>query len=104
MLSLRFALLVTAIFSLGASYPASGAEVRLQKQSPDQLKSVCQKVGGSFSQDSSGYGCGTDCRGGSGTDCSVFCRTTGGCTAQVIGSRRPRTVEQALQPSTGKRR
>jgi hypothetical protein len=100
-LLIRLALLVAAILSAAAANPASAAEVRLLKQSVDQLKITCQKVGGSFSQDSGGYACGTDCLGHAGTDCSVFCQNAGGCTAQVIGSRRPRTVEQALQPKNG---
>jgi hypothetical protein len=99
--SVRLALLITAILSAAAANPASAAEVRLRKQSVDQLKVTCQKVGGSFSQDSGGYACGTDCRGNAGTDCTVFCKNAAGCTAQVIGGRRPRTVEQALQPKNG---
>ena len=96
-------LLVAAMVTAATAYPTSAAEVRLPKQSVDQLKSACQKVGGSFSQDGVGYACGTDCRGGAGTDCSVFCKNGGGCTAQVIGSRRPKTVEETLQPKAGGR-
>ena len=80
-----------------AASSASAAEVSFKKSSADELKAVCQKVGGSFSTDNSGYGCGTDCKGGSGTDCTVFCPANGSkCTAQTMGSRRPKTVEQAL--------
>ena len=82
-----------------ATTAAGAAEVSLQKASADELKAVCQKAGGSFSTDNSGYGCGTDCKGASGTDCTVFCPTNGKrCTAQVTGARRPKTAELALAP------
>jgi len=83
------------------AHPAFAAEVRIGKHSPEELKAVCQKLGGSFSQDAGAYACGTDCAGGPGTDCSVFCKTGSACTAQVIGSRRPKTLEQALQSKRG---
>jgi len=89
--------------ALAASF-ASAAEVNLKKMSSDDLKAVCQKAGGSFSTDNSGYGCGTDCKGASGTDCTLFCSATGkSCTAQVIGSRRPKTAELALAPKSGRK-
>ena|SRR3974390_3485144 len=85
--------------------PSGAAEVNLKKSSADELKMLCQKVGGAFTQDNSGYGCGTDCRGGKGTDCTVYCPSTDKrCTAQVEGARRPKTFEQALAPvSKGKK-
>jgi len=62
---------------------ASAAEVTLQKLSSDELKAVCQKVGGSFSPDKTGYGCGTNCKGAAGTDCTVYCpETAKKCTAK----------------------
>jgi hypothetical protein len=83
---------------------ANAAEVSLQKSSADELKAVCQKVGGSFSTDNSGYGCGTNCNGASGTDCTVFCPTSGKrCTAQVTGARRPKTAELALAPKSARK-
>lgn len=85
--------------------PSAAAEVNLQKTSAEGLKAVCEKSGGSFSQDGSGYGCGTDCHGGKGTDCIVFCPTSAKrCTAQVDGARRPKTLEQALTPISKHRR
>ena len=87
-----------------AAAPAVAAEVSLQKSAPDDLKAVCQKAGGSFSTDNSGYGCGTDCKGASGTDCTVFCPTSGKrCTAQVTGARRPKTAELALAPKSARK-
>ena len=87
-----------------ASSCASAAEVNLKKMSSDDLKAVCEKAGGSFSTDNSGYGCGTDCKGASGTDCTLFCSASGkSCTAQVIGSRRPKTAELALAPKSGRK-
>jgi hypothetical protein len=98
---IAFACLVALAF---AASSVSAAEVNLKKSSADELKAVCQKVGGSFSTDNSGYGCGTDCKGASGTDCTVFCSATGkSCTAQVTGARRPKTVELALAPKTARK-
>jgi hypothetical protein len=72
----------------------------LPKTSPDALKSACDTAGGKFSQGSMGYGCGTDCKGGPGTDCIVHCFPgKKKCTAQVIGGRRPHSVAQALTKS-----
>ncbi len=84
------------IAGLGLSSPSLARDMRLEKQTPDQLKAVCDKVKGSFSQDKSGYGCGTDCKGGPGTACMVYCQPDKKCVAQVVGARRPRTVESAL--------
>jgi hypothetical protein len=69
----------------------------MHKHSAAELKSVCDKVGGSFSQDANIYGCGTDCHGGPGTACVVDCKTDQTCFAQVTGSRRPTTLMNALQ-------
>lgn len=92
------------IGTLGLSGPALASDVNLPKQTPEQMKAVCDKVGGKFSQDTSGYECGTDCHGKPGTDCTVFCKPEQKCVAQVVGSRRPRTVESALQaPARGAR-
>jgi len=98
---LAFACVVALAFTASS---ASAAEVSLKKSSADELKAVCQKAGGSFSTDNSGYGCGTDCKGASGTDCTVFCSATGkSCTAQVTGARRPKTAELALAPKTARK-
>ncbi len=69
----------------------------------EALKSACDKAGGKFSQGDKLYGCGTDCVGKPGTDCTVTCRTDQRCTAQVIGGRRPRCVADALT-KRGRRR
>jgi hypothetical protein len=95
--------LAIALGSLGSA--ASAAEVNLRKASAEQLKTVCQKAGGPFSQSESGYGCGTDCRGGKGTDCVVFCPNNAKhCTAQVDGARRPKTFDQALDPNSKRKK
>jgi len=73
------------------------SDVHLAKQTAEEIKSVCDKAGGKFSQDANGYGCGTDCHGGPGTDCVVFCKTGEKCDAQVIGGRRPKNALSALQ-------
>lgn len=81
--------------------PSWANDINLHKHSADEIKAICNKVGGSFSQDADGYGCGTDCRGRPGTDCLVSCKNGQPCYAQVIGGRRPRTVLNALQAPPG---
>lgn len=87
-------------FSAPVSVPALAADVHLPKQTAEEMKSICTKAGGKFSQDAGGYECGTDCHGGPGTDCIVFCKTGEKCIAQVIGARRPRNALSALQAPT----
>ena len=91
---------LTALLVLSGTLALCGTalarDIHLQKMSADALKQVCDKVGGSFSQDPQRYGCGTDCKGGKGTDCTVSCVAGQRCIAQVIGGRRPHTIEQAL--------
>jgi hypothetical protein len=92
---------LTAPLTLIGAFAVSGSvlanEVSLQKHTAEEIKTVCEKVGGKFSQDAAGYDCGTDCHGGPGTDCVVGCKTDQPCFAQVIGSKRPTTVINALQ-------
>ena len=87
---------VPFILTLALSGPALARDIYLPKHTVDDLKAVCTKVGGHFSQDSSGYDCGTDCHGKPGTACTVFCKTGEKCVAQVNGGRRPHTAESAL--------
>lgn len=82
--------------ALALSGAALASDLTLPKTNADQLKTVCTSAGGKFSQDAKGFGCGTDCRGGAGTDCTVYCPLDQKCTAQVIGARRPRSVAEAL--------
>jgi hypothetical protein len=81
---------------LAFSGAASARDLYLPKHTVDELKAVCTKVNGHFSQDSSGYECGTDCHGKPGTACTVYCRADKRCVAQVNGARRPHTAESAL--------
>jgi hypothetical protein len=91
--------------ALGLGGSALASDIPMHKHTADEIKSICTKVGGSFSQDAHAYGCGTDCHGGPGTDCIVSCNTDQICVAQVIGGRRPRTVLDALvKPERHKRR
>jgi len=76
-------------------------EVNIHKYTADEIKSACSKAGGSFSQDAGGYGCGTDCHGGPGTDCLVSCKNGQACVAQVIGRRKPTNLLSALQAPAG---
>ena len=77
--------------------PSFARDFHLSQQSAEQLKSVCETVGGRFSQGKLRYGCGTNCDGGPGTACIVTCEPGKRCFAQVMGGRRPRTVESALK-------
>lgn len=95
-------LILTGAFALSGA--ALAGEVNLPKTNVDQIKSACTKAGGKFSQDDKGYGCGTDCRGGPSTDCTVYCTADQKCTAQVIGARRPRNVADALTTPGQRRR
>ncbi len=85
------------IGTLGLSGPSLARDISLPKHSAAEIKTVCDKVGGKFSQDANGYDCGTNCHGGPGTDCIVSCKTAERCVAQVIGARRPRHVLDALK-------
>ena len=82
---------------LGFGKPALARDINLRKHSEAEIKSACEKAGGKFSKDARGYGCGTNCHGSRGTDCTVFCPTGEKCVAQVIGARRPRHVLDALK-------
>src|SRR6478735_12290764 len=87
MRSLALPLILIGAFGLNVSSYAR--DVSLGKHTAEEVKSVCEKVGGRFSQDATGHYCSTDCYGGPGTDCVVGCKTGQPCFAQVIGSRRP---------------
>jgi hypothetical protein len=82
--------------SLALPQPASARDLTLPKTTAEQLKAACDKAGGTFSQGEKLYGCGTDCAGKPGTDCTVNCTADKKCSAQVIGGRRPRSVADAL--------
>jgi hypothetical protein len=98
--------ILTALLVVSGTLAIGGAslarDVHLPKTSADQLKQICDKVGGSFSQGTARYGCGTDCKGNKGTDCLVSCEPDKPCDAQGIGGKRPRSVEQALMPNKKK--
>ena len=88
-------LILVGAFSLSGS--ALAQEVSLHKHTAAELKSVCDKVGGRFSQDAGGYGCGTNCQGKPGTDCVIGCKNDQNCTAQVPGRGRPTNLLNALE-------
>jgi hypothetical protein len=92
-------LILTGLIVTGALALSGGAlarDMKLTKTSADALKAACVKAGGEYSTGPRGYGCGTNCNGGPGTDCIVHCVDGKKCTAQVIGGRRPHTIAQAL--------
>jgi len=99
---LIFLLILTGAFA--HSRTALAEEFTLPKTNLEQLKSACNGAGGKFSQDAKGIECGTNCQGGPGTDCTVYCPTDQKCTAQVIGARRPRSVAEALTKPERRRR
>src|SRR4051812_38368281 len=97
MTSIALKLSIVVIASLLLPGLSLAAEANMKPYTIEEVKAACEKAGSSFSQDNGGYGCGTDCRGGKGTDCTVYCPTNAKrCTAQVGGSRHPKTIEQAL--------
>jgi len=93
--------ILTGALAFGSA--ALARDMTLPKTSTDQLKNACDKASGRFSQDAKGYGCGTNCAGAQGTDCTVYCSADTQCTAQVIGARRPRSVADALTTPKGRR-
>jgi len=84
--------------TLAFSGVALARDIHIKKMSTADLKQVCEKVNGSFTQGPKRYGCGTDCKGKPGTECIVTCESGRRCIAQVIGARVPHTAEQALAP------
>jgi hypothetical protein len=99
MRSLAVPFLLLGIFGLSVS--SFARDVSIGKHSAEEVKNVCDKVGGKFSQDATGHYCGTNCHGGPGTDCVVGCKTGQTCIAQVIGSRRSTTLMNALEAPSG---
>ena len=95
MQNLAVSFILIGIFGFSAT--SFARDVSVGKHSAEEVKSVCDRVGGKFSQDATGHYCGTNCHGGPGTDCVVGCKTGQACIAQVIGSRRPTTLVNALQ-------
>jgi hypothetical protein len=85
------------IGALAFTCAASARDTHLPPQTVDQLKAICTKVGGSFSQDSRGYDCGTDCHGKPGTACNVYCQPGKRCVAQLNMGRRAHNIEDALK-------
>ena len=93
---MRYIVPLILVGVLGLSSPSLARDITLRKHTADEIKSACDQAGGRFSQDTKGYGCGTNCHGGRGTDCTVFCPNGERCVVQVIGGRRPHNVTQAL--------
>jgi hypothetical protein len=90
--------ILTALLVLSGSLVIGSAsmarDLHLPKTSAAELKQVCEKVGGSYSDGGARYGCATDC--------IVSCVADKPCDAQVFGGKRARTVEQALLPGKKK--
>jgi hypothetical protein len=94
--------ILVAVFLVGG--PLLASDISLPKQTAAQIRQACDSAGGKFSQDARGYGCGTDCHGNPGTDCTVYCTDGARCTAQVIAGRRPHNVLDALKAPARHRR
>jgi hypothetical protein len=92
-----FIILLILIGALGPGGPSLARETTLHKSTLEEIKSVCDKVGGKLSQDTQGFGCGTDCHGQPGTDCTLYCKINQKCAAQTMGSRRATNFENALK-------
>ena len=85
---------VIIALSIGSSM---ASETTMRKSTAEELKSVCDEAGGSFSQDAGGYGCGSNCQGKPGTDCVLNCKNNEkSCFAQVPGRSRPTSPLNAL--------
>ncbi len=97
-------LILIGSLGLGLGTSAVARDIYFAKQTPEQIKAVCEKTGGRFSQDKVGYGCGTNCKGARGTACTVFCKEGERCVVQVTGGRRPHTIESGLQKPAKRRR
>jgi len=82
---------------MGLAGPSLAGESTLQKSTLEKIKAVCDQTGGKLSQDAHGFGCGTDCHGHPGTDCTLYCKTDQKCVAQTMGARRPTSFENALK-------
>jgi len=95
------AVALVLIGAFGLTVSSYARDVSLGKHTAEEVKNVCEKVGGRFSQDATGHYCSTDCHGGPGTDCVVGCKIAEPCVAQVIGSRRPTNLGNALQAPPG---
>src|ERR1041384_1724590 len=75
----HFIIPVILIGAFGLGGPSLARESTLGKGTLEEIKAVCDKVGGKLSQDANGFGCGTDCHGHPGTDCTLYCRTDQKC-------------------------
>lgn len=95
---------IIVICAIGLSAGSSLAnDVALHKHTAEEVKSACDKAGGKFSQDPGGmYGCGTNCHGGPGTDCTIGCTKDQICTGQVLGGRRPTNLLNTLRRGSGR--
>ena len=91
---------VVLMSALGFSGSSLASPINLHKHGAEEIKAVCAKAGGKYSEGAGTYACGTNCHGGPGTDCVVFCKADQMCDAQVIGARRPTTPLSALQAQT----
>jgi hypothetical protein len=92
-----FVLVGAAVGVMGLASSSLAGESTLHKSTLEEIKAVCDKVGGKLSQDSKGFGCGTDCNGHPGTDCTLYCKTDQKCVAQTMGGRRPTSFDNALK-------
>jgi hypothetical protein len=74
---------------LGAEPSLAAKKLQIGTHTAEELRNVCYQTGGAFSQDSTGYRCQTNCRGGPGTQCVIACKNDNTCSAQMPGRSRP---------------
>ena len=85
-------LLLLVVFLLACVAGATPSYAKLislaQHVGKGELQSACDAAGGEFSNapdGSGGCGCGTNCKGGKGTNCYVACDSGGKCVGQTPG-------------------
>lgn len=66
------------------SSTAMAKDVDLGKHGADEIKSICDRVGGKFLSDGQTYGCSKACTGGT---CAVICDKDDGCFGTTPGDR-----------------
>jgi hypothetical protein len=87
---MRKSMFVTVIATATLIFACDQAFARLVHlsgtHSKDELKAAC---GSHYNEDAGGYGCSTNCHGGTGNQCTVGCTNNGKCNGEVPLRGRP---------------
>ncbi len=93
-----------AIFAMLATLQTAEARkvVLATKTSLNQLKAICDSMGGSFWSNANGYSCVKSNCDGKGNSCTVFCDADGNCEGYVpkIVPTQNKDLRSILSPST----